>query len=139
MATRVSEAVWEGSLKEGKGKMKMPGFEGPYTWSSRFEEAKGSNPEELISAALAGCFSMALSGDLTKAGFTVKQISTKVEVTISLVDGKHRITDIHMDSDVSATGGDTGKFAQIAEAARTGCPVGAALASIPIRLHAHLV
>ncbi len=139
MATRVSEAVWEGNLKEGKGTMKMGGFEGPYTWSSRFEEGKGNNPEEMIGAALAGCYSMALSAELSKAGFTVKKISTRAAVTLGKMDGKDRITDIHMDTEVSATGGDTGQFAKIAEATRTGCPVGAALSSVPIRVHAHLL
>jgi osmotically inducible protein OsmC len=138
MATRISEAVWEGNLKEGRGTMKMPGFEGPYTFGSRFEEAKGSNPEEMIGAAVAGCFSMALSADLSKAGFTVKKISTRAAVTLGMVDGKARITDIHMDSDVSATGGSKADFEKIAEAARTGCPVGAAL-NVPIRLHAQLL
>jgi osmotically inducible protein OsmC len=138
MATRVSEAVWEGNLKDGKGTMKMPGFEGPYTFSSRFEEARGSNPEEMIGAALAGCYSMALSADLSKAGFMVNKISTRAAVTLGTVDGNARITDIHMDCDVSATGGGRSEFENIAEATKSGCPVGAAL-NVPIRLHAHLL
>ena len=75
MAIRNADAVWEGNLKDGKGTMRVGSgaYAGAYSYSSRFEEAKGSNPEELVGAALAGCFSMALSADLTRAGFTVKQ------------------------------------------------------------------
>src|SRR5438094_638569 len=78
MATRTGAAVWEGTLKQGKGTMKLGSgaFEGPYSFSSRFEEAKGTNPEELIGAAEAGCYSMALSANLEKAGHPAKRIST---------------------------------------------------------------
>ena len=76
MATRTGSAVWEGTLKEGRGTMKLGSgaFDGPYSFSSRFEEAKGTNPEELIGAAEAGCFSMALSANLEKAGHPAKRI-----------------------------------------------------------------
>lgn len=137
MATRISKAVWEGDLKNGKGTMKMAGFEGPYTYSSRFEEARGSNPEELIGAALAGCYSMALANELSKAGFTVERVSTRAAVTLGTVEGKARITGIQLDCDVAAGGGDAEKFAGIAEATRSGCPVGSAL-NPPIHLNAHL-
>jgi osmotically inducible protein OsmC len=138
MPTRISEAAWEGNLKEGKGVMKMPGFEGPYTFSSRFEEARGSNPEEMIGAALAGCYSMALSAELSKAGFTVNRISTRAEVTLGMVDGNARITSILLDCKADAGGGNRADFEKIAQATKSGCPVGAAL-NAPINLHAQLL
>lgn len=138
MPTRISEAIWEGNLKEGNGTMKMPGFEGPYTFSSRFEEARGSNPEEMIGAALAGCYSMALSAELSKAGFTVNKISTRAEVTLGMVNGNARITGIQLNCEVSAGGGNRTDFDKIAQATKSGCPVGAAL-NAPIKLHAQLL
>lgn len=141
MATRNADAVWEGNLKDGKGTMKLGSgaYEGAYSYSSRFEEGKGSNPEELIGAALAGCFSMALSADLTKAGFTVKRIATKAAVNLGEVDGKARIIEIHLDTEASAAGVSPEAFAKIAEGTRTGCPVAAALTGVKITLHARLV
>src|SRR5437016_13277422 len=84
MATRTGSAVWEGTLKEGRGTMKLGSgaFEGPYSFSSRFEEGKGTNPEELIGAAEAGCFSMALSANLEKAGHPAKRVSTTATVKL---------------------------------------------------------
>src|SRR5205823_11368310 len=86
MATRTESAVWEGTLKQGKGTMKLGSgaFEGPYSFSSRFEEGKGTNPEELIGAAEAGCFSMALSLNLEKAGHPDKRISTTATVKLEM-------------------------------------------------------
>jgi len=138
MPTRVSEAIWEGNLKEGRGRMRMPGFEGPYTFSSRFEEERGSNPEEMIGAALAGCYSMALSAELSKAGFTVKRISTRASVTLGMVSGNPRITGIQLDTEVDADGGDRDDFEKIADATKDGCPVGAAL-NAPVSLKARLL
>jgi lipoyl-dependent peroxiredoxin len=96
MTTRISSAEWKGTLKEGSGTMKLASgaYEGPYTFASRFEEGKGTNPEELIGAAQAGCFSMFLSALLTKAGYTAESISTSATVhltegpTISLIEVK---------------------------------------------------
>jgi lipoyl-dependent peroxiredoxin len=97
MAVRKAQALWEGSLREGHGLMKFGAFEGPYSFASRFEEGYGTNPEELIGAAHAGCFSMALSGGLGRAGFTPQRIHTVANVTLGTVDGKARITQIHLD------------------------------------------
>ncbi len=96
MPTRNAEAVWDGSLREGNGKMKLGSgaFEGAYSFGSRFENARGTNPEELIGAAHAGCFSMALSGNLGAAGFTPQHIHTTAQVTIESAGGKTRITGI---------------------------------------------
>ena len=141
MNVRDSEAVWEGSLREGKGTMKFGSgaYEGAYTWASRFEEAKGTNPEELIGAAHAGCFSMALSGDLVKAGFTAERIHTRAQVTLDKVEGKSRITKIHLDTDAKVPGISQEKFMEIAEGTKQGCPVSAALTGVQISLSARLV
>ncbi len=90
MPTRNSSAVWEGNLKDGKGTMKLGSgaYEGAYTFASRFENGKGTNPEELIGAAHAGCFSMALAGGLAKSGHDPKRISTTARVTLTKGDGR---------------------------------------------------
>src|SRR5438046_10749093 len=94
MATRKGSASWEGTLKGGKGTMRLGSgaYEGPYSFSSRFEEAAGTNPEELIGAAEAGCFSMALSANLEKAGHPAKRISTTATVKLEMVGGGPKIT-----------------------------------------------
>lgn len=141
MAVRNASAVWEGSLKEGKGNMKLGSgaFEGKYSYSSRFEEGPGTNPEELIGAAHAGCFSMALSADLGKAGYTPERIETQAKVTLGKVDNKSRITEIHLDSQAKVPGISAEKFQEIAEGAKKGCPVSAALAGVNITLDARLI
>ena len=141
MAVRTSEAVWDGTLKEGKGKMKVGNgfYEGPYTWSSRFENGAGTNPEELLGAAHAGCFSMALSSNLGKAGFTPGHIHTRAQVTIELVNGANRITKIALDTEASVPGIENKKFQEIAEAVKQSCPVSVALSSVPMTLTAKLV
>ena len=141
MATRRAEAVWDGSLKEGNGKMKLGSgaFEGAYTWSSRFEDAKGTNPEELLGAAHAGCYSMSLSSNLGKAGFTAEHIHTTAQVTIEPVEGKNRITKIHLDTEATVPGISNEQFQQIAEMVKENCPVSVALSSVPITLSARLL
>jgi lipoyl-dependent peroxiredoxin len=141
MPTRNAEAVWEGSLKEGNGKMKFGSgaYEGAYTWSSRFENAQGTNPEELLGAAHAGCFSMSLSSNLGKAGFTPTHIHTTARVTLEPVDGKTRITRIALDTQASVPGISDEQFQQVATIAKEGCPVSVALASVPITMTAKLV
>jgi lipoyl-dependent peroxiredoxin len=140
MATRSSEAVWEGSLKEGSGKMKLASgaYEGAYTWSSRFENAKGTNPEELIAAAHAGCFSMSLSSNLGKAGYTPQHIHTISSVTVEVVGGGHRITGIHLETKAQVPGIADEQFQAIATKAKETCPVSVALASVPITMTAKL-
>jgi len=141
MAERSSEANWDGTLREGSGKMKVGrgAFEGSYTWSSRFEDGQGTNPEELLGAAHAGCYSMALSSNLGKAGFTPKHIHTRALVTIELVEGKNRITKIHLETEASVDGISNGQFQEIAEAVKGSCPVSVALASVPTTLAARLL
>ncbi len=141
MPTRKAEAVWDGSLKEGSGKMMFGSgaFEGAYSFGSRFENAKGTNPEELIGAAHAGCYSMALSAGLGAAGFTPQHIHTTAQVTIESVEGKTRITGIKLETEAKVSGINPAQFQQIAEDTRQGCPVSMALASVPITLTARLL
>src|SRR5947208_285280 len=98
MPTRSANAVWEGDLKSGKGRMKFDGgaFEGNYSFASRFEEGKGTNPEELIAAAHAGCFSMAFSNELAKAGFPPKKVQTVAKATLEKVGEGFKITTIEL-------------------------------------------
>jgi lipoyl-dependent peroxiredoxin len=141
MATRTGTAVWEGTLKEGKGNMKLGSgaFEGAYSFSSRFEEAKGTNPEELIGAAEAGCFSMALAANLGKAGFSPKRISTTATVKLETVEGGPKITTIDLNTEAEVPGIDEAKFQEQAEQTKKTCPVSVALAGPKINLSARLV
>jgi osmotically inducible protein OsmC len=141
MSVRNAEAVWEGNLREGKGTLKLGSgaFVGAYSYSSRFEEGKGTNPEELIGAAHAGCFSMALSSDLGKLGFTAQRIHTKAQVTLGKVAEKSRITLIHLETEAKVPGISAEKFLEVAEAAKLGCPVSAALSGVQITLTARLI
>lgn len=141
MAVRNAEATWEGSLKDGRGSMKLGSgaYEGPFSFASRFEEGSGTNPEELIGAAHAGCFSMAFSAGLGKAGFTPKRIHTKARVTLGKVDDKSRITEIHLVTEAEIPGIDPQTFQQMAEETKSGCPVSAALSGVKITLDARLI
>ena len=113
-------------------------YEGPYSFKSRFEEGTGTNPEELIGAALAGCFSMALSAGLEKAGHPAKHVSTRANVKLETVDGKPTITTIELQNEATVPGIDEQTFQQQAEATKTGCPVSRALAGTKITLKATL-
>jgi lipoyl-dependent peroxiredoxin len=141
MATRTGSAVWEGTLKEGKGNMKLGSgaFEGPYSFSSRFEEGKGTNPEELIGAAEAGCYSMALSANLEKAGHPAKRISTTATVKLEMVGGGPKITTIDLKTEADVPGIDEAKFREQAELTKKTCPVSVALAGTQINLEAKLL
>lgn len=141
MPVRKANAVWQGNLREGKGLMKLASgaYEGPYSFSSRFENEPGTNPEELIAAAHAGCFSMALSGGLGRAGFTPDSIQTTAEVTLDKVDGKNQIVKIHLVTTVKVAGVGNEQFQEIATASKLNCPVSVALSAVPISLEAHLV
>ena len=139
MPVRTANAVWEGDLKGGKGRMKFGGFEGPYSFASRFENAQGTNPEELLAAAHAGCFSMAFSASLAKAGFTVKSVRTTAHATLEKVGEGIKVTTMELVTEGSVPGIDNAKFQEIAEAAKKGCPVSQALAGVNIVLKATLV
>lgn len=141
MPVRSASAVWEGDLKAGKGSMKLGSgaFEGKYSFGTRFEEAPGTNPEELIGAAHAGCYSMAFSAMLGAAGFTPKSVKTEARVHIEKVGEGFAITRIQLTCEGNIPGIDEAKFKEIAEAAKKGCPVSKALAGVQIELDAKLV
>lgn len=139
MAVRSAQAVWNGSLKEGNGSMKLGSgaFEGAYSFSSRFEEAPGTNPEELIAAAHAGCYSMFLSALLTNNGFTVNKIETSAKIHLG---AGPTITLIELNTEASIEGISDEKFQEFAAEAKQKCPVSKALASVEeIKLSATLV
>ena len=140
MPQRKAEAVWEGTLKEGNGRVKLGSgaFEGKYSFGTRFEEQPGTNPEELIGAAHAGCFSMALSAALSKNGFSPKRIHTTADVQLEKVGEGFKITSITLRSDAEIPGIDEAKFREFAEGAKKNCPVSQALAGTDIRLEAKL-
>ena len=114
-------------------------YEGAYSFSSRFEEGKGTNPEELIGAAEAGCFSMALSSNLEKAGHPPKRISTVATVKLEMIEGAPKITTIDLKTEASVPGIDEAKFREIADQTKKGCPVSKALAGTQINLDAKLL
>ena len=140
MAVRSSEAVWEGGLPHGKGSIKLGSgaWQGAYSFSSRFEDGKGTNPEELIGAAHAGCFSMALSLVLEQAGFKPERIDTTARVSVDKVPEGFKITTIELETEGRVPGIDEKTFLEKAEAAKQGCPVSMALTGVEIRLRARL-
>ena len=123
---RKASAVWKGGLKDGKGTISAPGGvlnNTQYSFSTRFENAPGTNPEELIAAAHAGCFSMALSGQLGAENLTAESISTTVTLSLDKLDSGWTITTSHIDVVAKVPGADAATFQKCAEAAETGCPV----------------
>jgi osmotically inducible protein OsmC len=140
MVQRSASAEWRGGLKDGKGQLKLGSgaFAGSYSFGSRFESATGTNPEELIAAAHAGCFSMALSGALGRAGFEPKSIRTTAKVTLEKTDAGFAITGIALDTEAEVPGIDAAKFKGQAEGAKRDCPVSKALAATKITLNARL-
>ena len=140
MSVREAHARWEGDLRQGNGSMRLGSgaFEGRYSFKSRFEEGTGTNPEELIGAAHAGCFSMAFSNLLSEAGHVPTRIATKARVHLERVEGKPTISRIELDTEGEVPGIDAGTFQEIAEKAKAGCPVSRALAGVQISLQARL-
>lgn len=140
MAVRTSEAEWRGNLREGAGRVKLGSgaYEGSYTFVSRFEEGKGTNPEELIAAAHAGCYSMALSAGLSKAGHPPTRVHTVAKVHLEKVGEGFGITRIELECDAEVPGIDRAAFQEQAEGAKKGCPVSKALAAVEITLKATL-
>ena len=141
MAVRTSEAAWKGNLREGQGTMKLGSgaYEGSYSFPSRFESGPGTNPEELIGAAHAGCFSMALSAGLSKAGFTPTRVHTRASVHLEKVGEGFEITKIDLETEAQIPGIDEKTFQEHAEGAKKNCPVSKALAGPQISLKAKLV
>ena len=138
MPVRTASAVWDGSLKEGSGSMRLGSgaFEGSFTYLSRFEEGPGTNPEELVGAAQAGCFSMYLSAQLTAAGFVPKQIRTAARVHLG--EGP-RITLIELDTEAEVPNVDEQTFQEKVEVSKNNCPISLALTGPELRVNARLV
>ena len=124
---RTASAVWTGSLKEGKGTLTAPGGalkNTPYSFAMRFADAPGTNPEELVAAAHAGCYAMALSAELGKAGFTPDRLEASAEVTLENVEGKGwTVTSSHLKLNAKIPKIDQAKFNEIANGAKVGCPI----------------
>jgi osmotically inducible protein OsmC len=141
MPVRTADAQWEGSLQEGTGTMRLGSgaFEGRYSFASRFEEGPGTNPEELIGAAHAGCYSMFLSGVLSRADKPPNRISTNARVHIERGDDGFSITRIDLQTEADVPGLDAEAFQEHAATAKAGCPVSKALAGTEITLDAKLV
>ena len=138
MAVRNASAVWNGTLKEGKGYMKVGSgaFEVAFTFASRFEEEPGTNPEELVGAAHAGCFSMYLSALLTDAGYPPTQIRTNARVHLG--EGP-RITLIELDTEAEVPNIDEKAFLENVERSKQNCPVSLALTGPTVRVTARLI
>ena len=137
---RSASAVWQGSLKEGKGTISSQSGalkDMQYSFAARFAEGVGTNPEELIAAAHAGCFTMAFSGQLTNAGFTADKIETTAKVTLDMHD-KPTVTKIHLTTKAKIPTIDKAKFEEIAAGAKAGCPISRLLAAAEITLDATL-
>ncbi len=142
MEGRKAKAVWNGKLKHGNGTVEVESGlfkDAPYSYKSRFEEGTGTNPEELIGAAHAGCFSMAFSGILEQNGFNPERISTNAEVKIEFVGGGFKITKIILSTEGEIPGIEKQVFDRLAMEAKENCPVSRALEATPIELKATLI
>jgi osmotically inducible protein OsmC len=133
MPTRLAKAHWEGDFKRGGGSVALGSgaFEGPYNFSGRFEDGTGTNPEELVGAAHAACFAMALSVGLTQAGTPPESLDVDAHVTIDQVDGGFQITKIVLDLKGKVPGIDEAAFKEAAAGAKANCPLSKALAAVP--------
>lgn len=138
MPVREATALWHGSIAEGHGHMHFADYEGPYSVPSRFEEGDGTNPEELIGAAHAGCFSMALSSGLSAAGSPPNSVQTTAQVHIEKLEQGWTITRIHLTTKGDVPGMAEAEFIEHAEKAKANCPVSRALAGVDISLDASL-
>lgn len=141
MPVRSSKAEWQGNLKEGKGTVELGSgaFKGSYSFPSRFEDGTGTNPEELIAAAHAGCYSMALSAGLAKSGFTPIRVNTEAKVHLEKVGEGFEITTIELNMEAEIADIEQAVFLEHAEAAKQGCPISKALAGPKITLNAKLL
>ena len=138
MPVREASATWHGSIKEGHGHMQFSDYEGPYSVPSRFEEGEGTNPEELLGAAHAGCFSMALSDGLSAAGHPPNSVQTAAQVHIDKLESGWTVTGVHLVATVDAPGLEAEAFQEFAEKAKSNCPISRALAGVEITMEASL-
>jgi osmotically inducible protein OsmC len=141
MPTRTANAEWKGNLNQGQGDMAFGGgaFSGAFSFASRFEEGTGTNPEELIAAAHAGCFSMAFANILSEAGHEPESVRTTANVSLELGEGGPAITTSALETEASVPGIDEAEFQTLAEQAKAGCPVSKALGGVEIELNARMV
>ncbi len=140
MITRKADARWEGELKTGKGNIKLGSgaFEGPFSFGTRFEGAQGTNPEELLGAAHAGCFTMALSNSLAQSGFPVTKVETTATVQLDKTATGFAIVGIALETRGTVPGISEAEFQKAAEATKVNCIISKALASVPMTLKATL-
>lgn len=141
MIKRTASAVWTGDLKGGRGAVSTESGalkETQYSFSTRFENGVGTNPEELLGAAHAGCFSMALSGQLGAAGMTAERIRTTANISMDKLDGGFAIVGIHLDVTAKIPGANRDAYLKAATAAKEGCPLSKALKAVPITMDAKL-
>ena len=140
MAERSAKAEWTGSLMDGKGKMALGSgqFEGAFSFNTRMGDEPGTNPEELLGAALAGCYTMALNATLEKSGKPASSVKTEAKVFLAKDDSGFTITHIDLETSAAVEGIDEAEFTQIAENVKKGCPVGKALGATTINLTANL-
>ena len=140
MQIRTSEATWDGTLRDGKGRFWTESGEvsGVFTFPTRFENQEGTNPEELIGAALASCFSMALAGDLERAGHVPESVRTVATVNLDKAERGFAITGIDLDTEAAIPEIDAAEFESIAQITKDNCPVGKALAAVPITVRSRL-
>ena len=139
MLKRKATAKWEGTLKDGSGSMNFGTYTNmPYSFTSRFENGEGTNPEELIGAAHAGCYSMAFNVGLEQAGFNAEYVQTEATVGFEKKEGGWEITKITLTVNAKVPGISEDKFNELAEGAKKGCPISKALAAVDIELDATL-
>jgi lipoyl-dependent peroxiredoxin len=140
MAVRTANARWEGALRDGSGTMSFGSgaFEGQFSYASRFEEGPGTNPEELLGAAHAGCFSMAFANTLATAGHDPQRVETTARVHLEPAEEGPSITRIELQTEAEVPGIDPDEFQELAETAKSNCPVSKALAGVDISLDAKL-
>jgi osmotically inducible protein OsmC len=140
MPTRKANAVWNGNLKSGKGTMELGSgaFEGAYSFKSRFKDGTGTNPEELIGAAHAGCYAMALSNELAEAGYEPDSVETDADVDFDMVDGNPTIKSVTLSVNAKVPEIDDDTFNELANGAKENCPVSRALSGVDIKLNTSL-
>jgi lipoyl-dependent peroxiredoxin len=140
MPVRSGDAEWKGSFKDGSGTMRSGtgAFEGAFTAGTRFEEVPGTNPEELIAAAFAGCFSMALSNNLGKAGYAPERVTTEAKVNFDKLEQGFTMTKFVLSCEAKVPGIEEAEFQKIAEETKSTCPVSRALSAVPAELTATL-
>ncbi len=138
MSIRKAKSQWNGTLKDGSGTMNFSNYSGPFTFKSRFEEGSGTNPEELVGAALSGCYSMFLSALISGEGLSTESVETTATVHLGKDDKGPVITTIELDSHVKCEGLSKEKFEELAAAAKEGCPISRLVAPTEVKLTAEL-